>query len=502
MHNDDTAADLLNQAFTLIRQGRLADAERPLARLCERHKDHAKAWFMRGAIRFEHGDMDLARDYLGTAIRLEPGNTQAHFTLCKIALSLGDLAAAIAHAERVVELDAAHGEAWLALSSFYTDAGLLARAEQAGRTAMTLLPDVVEAKVNVVNTLIAQGKRDQAIALCNDIRAQGPAQPGIWHSLGLAYQALGLIQDAAPCLEQVTRLDPNNAAALCTLGEIKAAQDDVSQAQQLYERSRQLAPAHPRAHFQLGKVLLPNSSARHRQRVRQLARDHRYRDADEALDMARELATDFRYGNAVAERALVRFFDAYDPACLYPADWWTDALRRFGDRRQAPDTALRSVYAAVFSWSLPCRQALDEIAAFAGKRLASYGSGAGYWEHLLATHYGIDVACHDMTLRHRFVPMRKLPHSEATLDPEDAIFLAWLPGEVAIDAAIESLLDQARPGQRLVLVGEPADENGHPRTCGTRRFFAYLQDHFETQATIPLPNYAYFKDRVELLVRK
>ena len=98
--------------------------------------------------------------------------------------------------------------------------------------------------------------------------------------------------------------------------------------------------------------------------------------------------------------------------------------------------------------------------------------------------------------------MKQMLHSNATVAPDDTIFLAWLPGGVAIDHAIESLLNQARAGQKLVLVGESADDNGHPRACGTHRFFRYLRNNFETQARIPLANYAYFEDRVELLVRK
>jgi tetratricopeptide (TPR) repeat protein len=492
----------MDQAITLLKQGRLVDAERLLAKLCAQDRQNGQAWFMRGAIRLHLGDTDSALEYLRTATRVDPGNADAHFTLCRLYLSLGNLAEAIAHAKKVVELDASHGEAWLALSSFYADSGQFQQAEQASRTAIALLPGIAEAKINLVNALISQDKQDEAIALCESIKADDPAQAGIWHSLGLAFKALGLMQDAEQCLTKATKLDRENADAFCALGEVKAAQDDVSQALILYRKARELAPAFPRVHFELGKVLLPSSSARHWQLVKTLEDDHQYRDVLDAKNIARELATDVHYGDAEVERTLVRFFDEYDPSLLYPVEWWTDAVAQFGDRQQAHDTALRSVYSAVFSWSLPCRQALDEVAAFAGKRLASYGSGAGYWEFLLATHYAIDVACHDIKLRHRFVPMKQVPHSHAKLDPEDAIFLAWLPGEAAIDPAIESLLNQARSGQKLVLVGEPADDYGNPRTCGTRRFFRYLHSNFEVQARIPLANYAYFKDCVELLVRK
>jgi len=498
----NTDKQLMARAFSLVKQGRLDNAEQLFAQLCEQDKGNSKAWFMRGAIRFEYGDTHSAIEYMSAAARLDPGNVETHFTLCKLYLSLGNLAEAVLHVQRVVELDAEHGEAWLALSSCYADIGQFLQAERASRKAIALLPGITEAKINLVNALVSQEKRDEAIALCKNIKVSNPQNPGIWHSLGLAFKAQGQVSDAEQCLINVTKLEPNNAAAFCTLGEIKAAQEDTPQALLLYKKSRELAPANPGVHFELGKVLLPNSSAKHQQLLKQLQTDHQYHDSNEAINIARKLATDFRYGDVEVERALVRFFDRYDPSCLYPVEWWADALVQFGDSPLAHDTAMRSIYSAVFSWSLPCRQALDEIVAFVGNRLASYGSGAGYWEYLLATHYGIDVVCHDMLLRHRFTPMEKMLHSEAIIDPKDALFLAWLPGEVAIDPDIELLLNQAKSGQKLVLVGEPADEYGNPRTCGTHRFFHYLRNNFNTQAVIPLVHYTYFKDHVELLVKK
>ncbi len=459
---------LMDQAFTLINQRKLIDA----------------------------------LNCLNTVIKLDPNNKVAHFTLCKIHALRGDLTHAIAQAKKVLALDPDNGEAWLALSSFYADTGHFKQAEEACRTAISLLPHIPEAKINLANALISQEKQKEALELCHNIKNDNPASSGIWHSLGLAYKALHQIKDAEQCLTKVTMLDPKNAAAFCTLGEIKAAQEDISQALHYYKKSRELDPANPRVHFELGKVLLPNNSTKHWQLIQQLQKDYQYQDSKEAHKIATDLVTDFHTGNAKVEEILKQFFDDYDASSLYPVQWWTDALMQFGDRRQASDTALRSIYASVFSWSLPCKEALDEIAAFSTEQLSSYGSGSGYWEYLLAKHYAIDIKCHDMMLGHRFTLMKQILHSDVSVNPEDTLFLSWLPGETGIDTAIESLLNQTRVGQKLILVGEPADEYGYPRTCGTHRFFRYLQDNFELQKKIPLPNYAYFNDCVELLVRK
>jgi len=466
--NQNTIEQLMHQAFTLFKQGKMTSAEQLLVHVCEQ----------------------------------DPNNTNAHFLLCKIYAYRGNLNQAIIQAKKVVSLDADNGEAWLALSSFYADMGQFQQAEQASKIAINLLPHIPEAKINLVNTLISQNKHDDAIAMCHNIKDDNPANAGIWHSLGLAYKALNQINEADYCLTKVTMLDQNNAAALCTLGEIKVAQEDISQAHLYFEKSRELDPANPRVHFELGKVLLPNNSAKHWQLIQQLQKDYQYQDSKEATTIAKDLATDFHYGDADVEETLKQFFDNYEAATLYPANWWADVLKQFGDPRQALDTALRSIFASVFSWSLPSKEALDEIAAFSDKQLASYGSGSGYWEYLLAQHFDIDIKCHDMLLGHRFTPMKQQLHSEVTVDPEDSIFLAWIPGDSGIDTAIESLLNQTVVGQKLILVGEPIDEYGYPRTCGTHRFFRYLQDNFDLQKTIPLPNYAYFNDCVELLVRK
>ncbi len=443
-----------------------------------------------------------ALNYLNTVIKLDPDNRVAHFTLCKIYAFRGDLTQAIIQAKKVVALDFGNGEAWLALSSFYADTGQFQQAEEACRTAIRLLPHIPEAKINLTNALISQEKQEEALELCNTIKNDNPVSAGIWHSLGLAYKALHQIKDAEQCLTKVTMLDPKNAAAFCTLGKIKAAQEDISQALFYYEKSRELDPVNPRVHFELGKVLLPNNSTKHWQLIQQLQKNYQYQDCKEANIIAKDLATDFHTADANVEEILKQFFNDYDASSLYPIKWWIDTLKQFGDRHQASDTALRSIYASVFSWSLPCKEALDEIAAFSGEQLSSFGSGSGYWEFLLAQHYAIDIKCHDMLLGHRFTPMKQTLHSDVRVNTNDTLFLAWLPGKTEIDIAIESLLNQTRIGQKLILVGEPADENGYPRTCGTHRFFRYLQDNFKLQKKIPLPNYAYFNDCVELLVRK
>ena len=494
---------IMDQAFATVEQGRLMEAEQLFAQVCEMDSNNSEAWMMRGAIQLEFGATDVAADYLNRAIKLNPDDIEAHFTLCKLFLSQDRLDEAITSGRKAVNLDQDYGEAWLLLSGTYEKAGQCQYAEQSSRRAIELLPEASEAKITLLNALRCQGKLDEVIPLCKKIRMENPIQPYIWYSMGLAFQDQQLLQDAEQCFTKVIELDPLHAKAYCGLGDISVVQGNVLEAMLHYKKSIELDHTFPRVHFQLGKVLLANSSEEQRQLLQQLQQDYLYRGTNEASDIAIKLAKNFQYDNPAALINLIQFFSEFDPARLYPTAWWSNTLQQYQPQELAHDTIMRSVFSTIFSWSLPCKEALDEIVRFAaGSRISSYGSGAGYWEYLLAMNYGIDIVCHDMKLRHRFIDMQELLHSDTTINPLDTIFLAWIPGETESNLGIEPLLDQLQVGQKLVLIGEPEDDMGEPRNCGTHRFFQFLRSNFEHQATIPLANYAYLEDCVELLTRK
>ncbi len=496
-------SNLTDKAFALVEQGKLVEAEQLFVQVCELDANNGQAWMMQGAIQLELGSTDMASDFLDRAIKLDPNDIEAHFTTCKLFLSQSRLADAIDSGRKAVSLDPDYGEAWLLLSGIYGELGQLQDAEQCGRRANALLPGAVEAKTNLVNMLRSQDKLDEAIPLCEEIRNESPMQPDIWYSLGLAFQDAHRLQDSEQCFAKVIELDPLNAKAYCGLGDISVAQGDDMQAMHHYKKSKALDPALPSVHFALGKVLLPNCSEEHRQLLQRLQQDCLYASASEASDIAKELANGIQYDDPAALTSLVQFFSEFDPSKLYPTEWWLSVLKKYTPQELAHDTVMRSVFSSVFSWSLPCKEALDKIATFAeGSRISSYGAGAGYWEYLLTTHYGIDVISHDAKPRHRFVGIKEQLHSNTVIDPSDTIFLAWVPGILESDASMEPLLNQMQTGQKLVLVGEPADETGRPRTCGTRSFFQFLRDNFEHQSTVPLANYSYLEDCVELLTKK
>jgi hypothetical protein len=148
---------------------------------------------------------------------------------------------------------------------------------------------------------------------------------------------------------------------------------------------------------------------------------------------------------------------------------------------------------------MPDRQTLTSIAEFArGTRLYSYGAGSALWERLLSDHFGIEVVATDFKPRHSYLPIIVEDYSKSTINEGDTIFLSWV---VRGDSGVLNILNQIKPGQKLVLVGEPRDEYGIPRICATPEMFDLLDKEFTLSASIPLVSYSMLNDTVSLYIK-
>jgi hypothetical protein len=57
------------------------------------------------------------------------------------------------------------------------------------------------------------------------------------------------------------------------------------------------------------------------------------------------------------------------------------------------------------------------------------------------------------------------------------------------------------PGQGVAIVGEPPDERGRARTCGTAALFAFIGRAFRPAGELPLTTFSYLDERIVLLRR-
>ncbi len=155
-----------------------------------------------------------------------------------------------------------------------------------------------------------------------------------------------------------------------------------------------------------------------------------------------------------------------------------------------------------YAWAVPCLEALEEVAKHGP--IIEIGAGAGYWASLLK-QLAVDVVTYDShPVGERVNPYHELcakpwvkvlaggPEKVAE-HPERTLFLCWPPYDD--DMAVECL----RPytGDTVLYIGE-----GEWGCTANAAFHDELNDSFEEERTVWLPNYDGIHDRLEVWKRR
>jgi tetratricopeptide (TPR) repeat protein len=93
----------------------------------------------------------------------------------------------------------------------------------------------------------------------------------VWDKMGIAYQMLSDLKDAARCYKESLRLDPDNPHTLNNLATIEIAQRKLPAAERLYRKAIKIDPTSARVFKNLGTNLLL---------------EHKYRESSEAYEQA------------------------------------------------------------------------------------------------------------------------------------------------------------------------------------------------------------------------
>jgi len=490
---------LFSTASNLHREGKLAEAGELYRRILGHSPAFPPALNMLGILTAQQGDPAAAIDCFNRAIAAAPNDPAPRENL---------------------------GKAWLNMRRYEN-------AQAAYKGALDINPASYPALYGLGCSLHSQRHYAQALEIFTRARAVNATDPTLLLYLGAASQQLGRFEEASGHYKQALALAPDSVDANSSLGNLLLQQQDYPGAERYFLRALQLGarradiefgfaqtlehrgdeaaarehyfraveldPDSQNAYIQLDQFLLKSGGREKQAFLEELASDYIYADWRESLTALRKLASMVDYPDAGAVRALHAFVDHYDPGELHDRRWWQEQLDAFGGVNNGHDKLLRCLHSAIYSWSLPDRQSLTEVAEFvAGTRLYSYGAGSGVWEWLLQQHLDVDVVASDVRLRHRFLPMVQEDYASAKLDPDASVFFAWI---VRGDLGVLNILRQMRPGQKLVLVGEPRDREGIPRICATTEMWNLLESDFTLARTLALVSYSLLNDTVSLFVR-
>lgn len=145
-----------------------------------------------------------------------------------------------------------------------------------------------------------------------------------------------------------------------------------------------------------------------------------------------------------------------------------------------------------YAWAIPNESAIRTIAEYGP--ILEVGAGAGYWAMLLR-QVGVDVVATDPAapVDPAWSPVEPLAAREAVEEYPDRTLLTVWPSEDETWAA-EAL--HAYDGDTCIYVGEP------PGGCTADKHFHHLlQEGWEREGMVGIPQYRGVNDRLEVWVR-
>jgi protein O-GlcNAc transferase len=266
----------VQNAFSLHRQGRLAEAEAAYAALLARQPKHFDALHLFGMLRMQQGRPDEALRLGKSAVRLRADAPEA-LVLCAVALSaLGRRDEALAKYDRLVELrptdadchlnrgvllaqigrhEAAlesydralairpdHGPALLSRANALAQANRFAEAYLAYEKLLQLAPNHVQALGSYADVLCLLGRHDEAVAPYQRALSLKPDNIAVLNNYGNLLIELRRTDQALACFDRALSLAPNDPELLFNRGNVLAALERTEEAIASYDRALAIAP--------------------------------------------------------------------------------------------------------------------------------------------------------------------------------------------------------------------------------------------------------------------
>jgi len=234
--------DMLSEAETAMRDGRIDEAEALLRRVVESEPESVAARHMLGLIALRRGRHADAIAEIGRAIAANPRFARAHVSLAMAQAAAGDRAAAEASYRQAIALNPKLPMAVANLAGMLMQQGRLPAAIELLRSAIKQMPDRFELHNNLGVALLRQGKAPQAVKVMQDALAVAPNLALAHGNLARALKASGKASEAAGRYRRALEIEPDHAEMLTRLAEVEREQGNLGEAIILAERAQKLDP--------------------------------------------------------------------------------------------------------------------------------------------------------------------------------------------------------------------------------------------------------------------
>ena len=192
-----------------------------------------------------------AIEHAETAVRLEPDETQARYSLAVILRGTGRLAEAAKELERVTASAPNHPQAPYLLGVVLANSGRIDDAVAALQRAIELRPHYVKNYSELFVVLLESGRYADAESLLLKAVALNPDSPVPFQQLGALHQTTGRIDEAIKWYQESLKRAPL-ATSYSNLGMSLHQRGRFGEAAEAYEHALRLSPKSPVTHRNLG----------------------------------------------------------------------------------------------------------------------------------------------------------------------------------------------------------------------------------------------------------
>ncbi len=196
-----------------------------------------------------------AQDILLAALGAAPDDPWLHAQLAQLKQLTGDLAGAVASAQRVVELVPSSSEAWSRLGLLQVRQQQYDKAVASFRRAFELDSQDVWALHNLAQTLAKLGRHEEAIYEFKRAVAIKPRFGPAWLGLGLLLEGGGRKAEAQQCFERALTNRIRRASELAMLARFCKSRGWLEAAVTNYTDAISLAPLDPQLHMEAAQCL-------------------------------------------------------------------------------------------------------------------------------------------------------------------------------------------------------------------------------------------------------
>lgn len=246
---------LLQQALSLHRQGRLAEAQAHYRRILQLQPGHVDSLHLLGVLAQQAGRAAEALELIDRALQARPDLAAAHGNRGLALADLNRLDEALASHDHALRLQPDNADACSNRANVLRRLGRPGEALASYDQALQLRPDHADAHYNRAQLLTREGRLEEALAgYANAVRLR-PGWLLAWHNHGHALRDLRRLPEALASYERAIAIDPGHAEAHNSLGVALLGLKRLPEALACFDRALALQPDDAQAWAHRGVAL-------------------------------------------------------------------------------------------------------------------------------------------------------------------------------------------------------------------------------------------------------